>query len=559
MKYLKKCLTDTKGGIYLVLNGLLTGLYLSINTLILQWLSQAIVNYQHPIHYINLVIGGCVVNTCLSFLMSYLGHMGTTTVFTYLMNIYTKKICNADYEMFSKFSPARVTTTGESIWKMSKLLKTYVDVIKAALSIITTIAAIIYLIRWYSVIVVVCYTVGGLIYIQLSKQWEKLDSEFESVKHKRNLQLDEITNGFAEVRGFSKVHIHENEVYRLNEKLMSLLKRRTIVDGKMGVLFETIDTLVMAVMLLYSIFLLREGVWTDTATGVTLIMYVWRLINPVINMIEYGSSISELKAPIPKFMEIMEYQNLVSEGYLKLDGFTDSIQFEDVKFSYDNSSNVLDGVSFEIKKGQHVGICGPSGGGKSTILKLIPEFYDVDSGSIRFDGIDVKDLTVESVRKHIGIVQQSPHIFDTTIFENVAYSRKGQSVSNEEVIRACKQAQIYDFIMGLEDQFDTKVGPHGMKLSGGQRQRIALARIFLANPDIVILDEATSALDNETESLVQEAMKLFEDKTMITVAHRLSTIKDSDKIVVIDKYQVAEEGTHDELVAKNGIYAAMLR
>ena len=306
-----------------------------------------------------------------------------------------------------------------------------------------------------------------------------------------------------------------------------------------------------------SLLILMKTQTLSPSVMVSLVMYVWRLSDPIEFLMQIGSDMSEQFAPLPRFMRFMNYKNTVSAGSIHLDSFDSGITFDDVRFGYEESSYVLEDFNLVINKGDHIGICGPSGGGKSTLLKLIPKFYDVSSGVIRIDGIDIRELTHDSLREHIGIIHQETYVFNGSIYENVAYAKSGCKVTREEVIEACKKAAIYDFIMSLPDRFDTQVGPRGLKLSGGQKQRIGLARLFLSNPDIVILDEATSALDNETEKFIQDSLDAFRDKTMIVVAHRLSTIKNSDKIVVINDHKIAEQGTHEELMALNGLYRKM--
>ena len=248
----------------------------------------------------------------------------------------------------------------------------------------------------------------------------------------------------------------------------------------------------------------------------------------------------------------MLYDNKIKNGSIELTSFNRSIKIQDVKFSYNDSDNVLNGVTLDIRKGEKIGICGVSGGGKSTLLKLIPRMYDVDKGSIKIDGINIKDIERESLKKYIGTVHQDTYIFNKSVMENIRFAKP--SATDNEVIEATKKAYAYDFILSLPDGFNTEVGPKGLKLSGGQKQRISLARVFLANPDVILLDEATSALDVETERLVQKAINQFKNKTVIAVAHRLSTIKDFDRIVVIDQHKIVEVGSHDGLLKRGGLY-----
>ena len=234
------------------------------------------------------------------------------------------------------------------------------------------------------------------------------------------------------------------------------------------------------------------------------------------------------------------------------------IDFDDVCFSYDGETDVLDHLDLHVEPGMTVALVGPSGGGKTTTCSLVPRFYDVRSGAVHIDGVDVRDVTQDSLRRSIGIVQQDVYLFDGTIGENIAYGRPDASL--EEIIDAAKKANIHEFVMSLPAGYDTMVGERGARLSGGQKQRISIARVFLKNPPIIILDEATSALDNESERAVQASLAhLSRGRTTLVIAHRLSTIRSADRIVAMQDGQVAESGTHDELVAANGIYAKYYR
>jgi ATP-binding cassette subfamily B protein len=254
---------------------------------------------------------------------------------------------------------------------------------------------------------------------------------------------------------------------------------------------------------------------------------------------------------------IISYKEYEIDGDIELNTFNNSIKIENVTFSYGNTKNTINNINMEIKKGQRIGICGVSGGGKSTLLKLINRFYVPKSGCITIDGFDIQDISLKSYRKYIGSVHQDNTIFPGTIRDNIMY---GSPYATEgELIDACKKANILDFILGLEKKFNTEVGPRGLTLSGGQKQRIALARLFIRNPEIILLDEATSALDNESETLIQDAVDNLEGKTIITIAHRLSTIKNCDIIYVLGNNGIVESGTHEELVAKHGVYYSMLK
>ena len=240
-----------------------------------------------------------------------------------------------------------------------------------------------------------------------------------------------------------------------------------------------------------------------------------------------------------------------------LEGLREKIEFRNVHFSYDGSREVIDGISFEILRGQTVALVGPSGGGKSTLSELLPRFYDPTSGEILIDGIPLTDYTQESLRAHMSVVSQDTVLFNDSIGNNIAMGKSG--ATHEEIVEAARIANADSFIRECPEGYDTNIGDRGAKLSGGQRQRLSIARAVLKNPDILILDEATSALDTESEKLVQDALnKLLVGRTSVVIAHRLSTIHNADLIVVIDHGRIAEQGTHTELMARNGIYAKLI-
>ena len=289
---------------------------------------------------------------------------------------------------------------------------------------------------------------------------------------------------------------------------------------------------------------------------ITFTLFVSAFVNPIRKMSNFAEIFTNGTAGLKRFMEVMAIEPQVKE---KEDAFPltvseGAIDIDGVSFAYDGVSEVLHDIDLHIKPGETVAVVGQSGGGKTTLCQLIPRFYDVTAGSISIDGTDIRDVTKTSIRENIGIVQQDVFVFADTILENIRYGRP--DATYEEVVQAAKMAEIYDDIMEMPDGFETYVGERGTKLSGGQKQRVSIARIFLKDPKILILDEATSALDTVTEERIQESFdRLSEGRTSLIIAHRLTTIKNADRIVVIEDGTVMEEGTHEELIEKGGIYA----
>ena len=548
MKYIFKAMKKS-GALWLtMMEVILTIAYLMINAKILVWISSAIDS--GDMHWVNHVIGGCVLNTVLEVGMDACG-MYRHLTYKELQNMLSDKLLRADIALFSRFSPGTVNHVVSRIWQMTSLLTMTLSMIRSGAEIVINIIAILLLNRQCALPVIIAFVVGSSFVLKLSKLFGKIDEEIDDIKNKRSSELDEIINGFTEVRSFSgAIERHAKVLTELNNGSVRTFFKRQMLYSSTGVTLEASTSIATIIILLYIIASNNVG-----AIGLSVVMYAWRLEGPFYSLLGVLSEFSDIKAAIPKFNAIMEYRDVIKDGSIELTSFENEISIENVKFSYNKSDTVLDGISMCIPKGASIGICGTSGGGKSTLLKLIPRFYDVDSGSIKIDGIDIRELKIDSLRKYMGIVHQSPYIFDGTLRANIVYGRP--TATDAEIIDACKKASIYDFIASLPEGLDTKVGPRGLKLSGGQKQRISIARVFLTNPEIIILDEATSALDNETEHLVQDALRAFKGKTIITVAHRLSTIKDCDCIYVVHNHKIAESGSHNELINAGGIYAAM--
>ena len=292
---------------------------------------------------------------------------------------------------------------------------------------------------------------------------------------------------------------------------------------------------------------------------VTFLLYINTFTEPVKKLINFTEQFQNGYTGYERFMEMMAIQPDIEDrpNATELRNVRGDISFEDVSFHYEeNTETVLHHINLEVEAGSYMALVGSSGAGKSTLCSLIPRFYDVTQGAVKIDGMDIRDITLKSLRSQIGIVQQDVYLFVGTVFENIRYGRPG--ASREEVIEAAKNANAHEFIMALPDGYDTDIGQRGVKLSGGQKQRLSIARVFLKNPPILIFDEATSALDNESEKVVQESLeRLAKNRTTFVIAHRLSTIRNAQKILVLTDTGIEEEGSHSELLEKGGIYAKL--
>ncbi|NLL65554.1 MAG: ABC transporter ATP-binding protein [Clostridiaceae bacterium] len=292
----------------------------------------------------------------------------------------------------------------------------------------------------------------------------------------------------------------------------------------------------------------------------TFTLFVNTFLTPIRKLITFFEQYANGMAGFQRFVELMRLDPDIvdEEGAIAIQNVEGEIRFEDVSFSYTDHESVLEHLNLHIKPGHTLALVGPSGGGKTTLCQLIPRFYEVDAGRITLDGIDIRNITLSSLRRNIGIVQQDVFLFATSIKENIRYGSIG--ATDEDVVKAAKAADIHDFIMTLPNGYDTQVGERGARLSGGQKQRLSIARIFLKNPPILILDEATSALDTATELRVRKALdRLAEGRTCLIIAHRLSTVQNADQIIYIDESGIRESGTHNELIEKKGYYFELQR
>lgn len=517
------------------------------------WISNIVSNVNNMpvvIQYLKILIVGLVLNTVLRYVSSLVIKRTRDDVYTELSNRLTDQILQADYKTFTKYSSGQIQTVVSSLSYISRGGKLVLDIITSGINFIAITASIMLIDIRLIIPIVVIYGIGVIIYRAIWKRAIALDREADDLADQRNCEGYKIIAGFAEIRTNNTQKYHSDLLHDLNYRCREKFQSKAKVISSAIAVINTMDTFIVLSIVCYSIIAIPNGLASSLA--MSIVIYVEQLFSPLFTMIELSDAISEHVTKAERYSEFMAVPVEIHDGDIELESFEHSIKFNNVFFSYDKSDTVLNGISLTIKKGEKVGICGNSGGGKSTLLKLIPRLYDVSEGSISIDNIDIRKLTLESLRNKIGFVHQSNYIFKGTIKDNVKYGCG--DVSDYEVVEACKKACIYDFIMSLPDKFNTDVGPNGLKLSGGQQQRIAIARIFLNNPDIILLDEATSALDNESEAIIQGSLKQFSDKTIIAIAHRLSTIQDFDKIVVIDDHEVAEVGTHEQLMKKDGIY-----
>ncbi|MGL5347582.1 MAG: ABC transporter ATP-binding protein [Peptostreptococcaceae bacterium] len=320
-------------------------------------------------------------------------------------------------------------------------------------------------------------------------------------------------------------------------------------------MFLLIDILELVVLIIAGYFTYTNKITIGDFAA--YLLYVKMFIQPIRKLINFTEQYQNGMTGFERFMEIInEETEKESKNAIELTDVVGNIEIENVSFTYEDSKQVLDNLNLSIKAGKTIALVGPSGGGKTTLCNLIPRFFEFDSGDIKIDNKSVKDISLNSLRKNIGVVAQDVFLFTGTIRDNITIGKT--DATEKEIIEACKKAKIHDFIKELPKGYDTYIGERGVKLSGGQKQRVSIARIFLKNPPIMILDEATSALDNVTERDIQASLEeLSKDRTNIVVAHRLSTIKKADEILVLTDKGIEERGTHEELIKRDGVYAKL--
>lgn len=374
-----------------------------------------------------------------------------------------------------------------------------------------------------------------------------------------NSKLQETLSGIRIIRAFATEKYEISDFKKKNVNLKKIAVKSAKYNAKANSIMEAMNYIIIALLLMFSGYRVLRAKNFTPGDFITIVGAISSMYTPARRAMTRINSISVNMSSITRVAEILEEMPSIvnRENCIKFENFVSDITFENVDFKYkDSVEKILKNINLDVKKGETVAFVGNSGGGKSTLVNLIPRFFDVSSGSLKIDGIDIRDYEIKSLRKAIGIVPQETFLFSGTILSNIKYSR--QNATFEEVVEAAKQANAHEFIENLSDSYNTEIGERGIKLSGGQKQRIAIARAILENPQILILDEATSALDNESEKLVQDALeKLMEGKTTFVIAHRLTTIENSNKIVVIQKGEIKEIGNHNELLNKNGIYKAL--
>ena len=371
-----------------------------------------------------------------------------------------------------------------------------------------------------------------------------------------NAQIEDNLSGIRVVKSFANEDI-ENEKFRVgNDGFLAAKKNSYHYMGSFQAGVGVFTTMIQVSVILVGTVLIAHG-RVDMTDLVTFLLYIGVFTDPIRTLVDFTEQFQNGYTGFERFQEIMNIRPDIEDApdATPIGMVKGEIEFDNVSFQYkDNQENVLNHINLKVPAGAYMALVGSSGAGKTTLCSLIPRFYDVTGGRIMIDGKDIRSVTLKSLRDQIGMVQQDVYLFAGTIFENIQYGKPG--ATREEVIEAAKNANAHEFIMAFPDGYDTDIGQRGIKLSGGQKQRLSIARVFLKNPPILIFDEATSALDNESEKVVQDSLeKLAKNRTTFVIAHRLTTIQNAEKILVLTENGIEEQGTHTELLQKDGIYA----
>ena len=503
------------------------------------------------------VVGCYLLRSGLNFIVAYFGHTFGIRVEADIRKDLFTKMQTMSFDFYDQ------NRTGQL---MSRLTSDLFELTELAhhgpedllTSTLTIIGALIFMarIRWQLALVVALMIPVCLIVVMTMRR--RMSSASKAAKEKTghiNQEIESSLSGVRTAKAFANEDVENNRFSAANEVFKTSKRNFHKAMGMFHSSTEFFLCSLNVVIIGLGGYYVMQGEM-DYRDLLTFTLYIASFTGPMRKLTGFSEMFANGFAGLSRFVSIMRTDPTVQDkpDATELKNVKGEIQVDDVTFAYDRGLDVLQNVSLTVQPGETIAVVGPSGGGKTTLCQLIPRFYDVDSGSIRIDGRDVRDVTQQSIHKNIGIVQQDVFLFADTIFENIRYGKP--DATEEEVIAAAKKAEIYDDIMAMPEGFKTYVGERGTLLSGGQKQRVAIARIFLKNPPILILDEATSALDSVTEAKIQRAFdNLSVGRTTLIIAHRLSTIRAANRIISIADGHITECGTHDELIDKGGIYA----
>ena len=500
------------------------------------------------------------VRMLLNYFIQYQGHMMGVRMQAQMRSDMFNHLQKLPFSFYDKHETGKI---------MSRLTSDLFEVVELAhhgpenliISGISVIISFVYLITinlWLSLIVFACVPLLVAVSMFTRARMQEAFKERRVSNATINAAVESSISGIRVTKAFTNAE-KESEKFEVgNEQFCEASRKAYRAMGQFHSSTTFITEVFNVVVLIAGGLFLYNGQITFGDYS-AFIVSINVFLGPVNTLIRFMEQFQNGAAGFERFVEVMDVvPEMDAAGATDVERMNGQIEFCDVTYAYDGDRNVLKNIDLKIEKGKTLALVGPSGGGKTTICHLIPHFYDVQDGSIRIDGKEIHDITLASLRRNIGIVQQDIYLFNASIRDNILYGRL--DATEEEVIEAAKRANIHDYILSMENGYDTVIGERGVRLSGGQKQRLCIARVFLKNPPILILDEATSALDNTTEIMIQQALdELCKGRTTIVVAHRLSTIKNADEIAVISDGAILEQGTHAELLANDGMYASLYR
>lgn len=505
-----------------------------------------------------MLLGLYFVRMMLDYFVQYQGHVMGVKMQAQMRSDMFKKLQTLPYSFYD------ANETGKIMSRMTNDLMNVSELahhgpenlIICSISIIISFVYLSVINFYLTLIIFLCVPLLVFISLNLRKRMRAAFSESRKAVAVINSALESSISGIRVTKAFTNSEKEQEKFEIGNKQFVDARRSAYKAMGQFSSTTSFVTNIFNVVVLIAGGLFLYNGI-IGFGDYSAFIISVNLFITPLITLINFMEQYQDGITGFERFLEIMDAEpEKDGESAKDIGKVSGHIRFENVSYSYGTGENVLNNVSMDIPTGETFALVGPSGGGKTTICHLIPHFYDVTQGKIFIDDTEIHDITLDSLRKNIGIVQQDIYLFNASIKENILYGRL--DATDQEVIEAAKRANIHDYIMSMEDGYDTQIGERGVRLSGGQKQRLSIARVFLKNPPILILDEATSALDNTTEILIQKSLdELCKGRTTIVVAHRLSTIKNADEIAVISDGSIIERGSHDELIKLNGEYAKL--